>query len=96
MIIKLAQKAKRAIIKHKVISLLILGVFCFLACLELIYLVPELKQKLPGSMALLSMILVIIAMFGGIDHPDVRKILMGSAIGADVTAVLIKVTSVII
>jgi len=96
MIIKLAQKTKRAIIKHKVISLLMLGAFCFLACLELICLVPELKQKLPGSMASLAMILVIIAMFSGIDHPDAQKILMSLAIGTDVISVLLKLASCII
>lgn len=96
MIIKLAQKTKHAIIKHKVISWLILGAFCLLACLELIYLVPELKQKLPESMALLAMIFVTLAMFIGIYHPVAQTIFTDLAIGADVIAVLIKVALFII
>lgn len=96
MIVKLAQKAKCAIIKHKVISWLMLGAFCLLMCLELIYLVPELKQKLPESMALLAMIFVSFSMLNDADHPVAQKIFMDLAIGTDVIAVLIKLASFII
>lgn len=96
MIIKLVQKTKRAIIKHKVISWLMLGAFCLLMCLELIYLVPELKQKLPESMALLAMIFVILAMFIGINHPVAQNVFMGLSIGTVVISILIKIASFII
>lgn len=96
MIIKLVQKTKRAIIKHKVISWLMLDAFCLLMCLELIYLVPELKQKLPESMALLAMIFIISAMFSSINHPVAQNVFMGLSIGTVVISILIKVASFII
>lgn len=96
MIIKLVQKTKRAIVKHKVISWLMLGAFYLLANLELIYLVPGLAQDLPEVMAQLGGIFIILAMFSSINHPVAQNVFMGLSIGTIVISILIKVASFII
>lgn len=96
MIVKLAQKTKHAIIKHKVISVLMLGTFYLFANLELIYLVPGLAQDLPEIMAQLGGIFIISAMFSSINHPVAQNVFMGLSIGTAIISILIKLASFII